>query len=136
MTQEDKELLLKDLCARLPYHPVIGIHNDSWEGCMIGEYDNTMAFHHVEAFLCDRIEILPYLRPMSSMTDDERKYIEDKCAFTTIGPIGGNFGLVMPVIAAEWLTDFYNSRHLDWRGLIEKGLALEAPEGMYNIKNK
>ena len=37
-TIEDKELLLKDLCARLPYHPQIRIYNDSWEGCRIGEF--------------------------------------------------------------------------------------------------
>ena len=86
MTKEDKNLLLKDLCARLPYHPIIQIYNDCWEGCKVGEFDNTMGFHHVEAFLCDRIEILPYLRPMSSMTEEEKKefdklmnLVEERC---------------------------------------------------------
>ncbi len=71
MTKEDKQLLLKDLCGGLPYHLGIRIYNDGWEGCRRGEFDNIMGFHHVEAFLCDRIEILPYLRPMSTMTEEE-----------------------------------------------------------------
>lgn len=136
MTQEEKQLLLKDLCARLPYHPVIRIYNDSWEGCQIGEFDNkwegyqlvefdnNMYFHHLEAFLCSRIEITPYLRPMSSMTKEER----DEWMKITH--------------AQEWLiignldkaTDWLNEHHFDYRGLIEKGLALEALEGMYKTE--
>ena len=80
---------------------------------MIGEFDNNLYSHHLDAFWCDRIEIKPYLRPMSSMTEEERKelsYYEN------------------PV----QITDFYYSHHIDCRFIIEKGLALEAPEGMYN----
>ena len=132
MTQEDKELLLKDLCARLPYG--VKCVNIRWprDGYVkISNIDANRQKVQIFEDWCDINDCKPYLRPMSSMTEDERKYIEDKCAFTTIGPIGGNFSLVMPVIAAEWLIDFYNSHHLDWRGLIRMGLALEAPEGMY-----
>lgn len=119
MTQEDKELLLKDLCVRLPYHPQIHICNDSWEGCRIGEFDNNMWFHHVEAFLCNRIEILPYLRPMSSMTEEERKiYIE----------ISSH---LCGEIAAKTMVDLLSAHHFDYRGLIERGLAIEAPKDMY-----
>ena len=141
VTQEDKKLLLADLCARLPYKVIIYRGEKDY----IGEDDALLEGIDVISGICklrclpegtvfvkeNVSNIIPYLRPMSSMTEDERKYIEDKCAFTTIGPIGGNFGLVMPVIATEWLIDFYNSHHLDWRGLIEKGLVIKAPEGMY-----
>lgn len=130
MKQEDKELLLKDLCARLPYHPTIHIYNVTWEGCRIGEFDNTMWFHHVEAFLCDRIEIKPYLRPLSSMTDEERD------EFRTVGGVMShnvqNDTWAISAFAPE-AYDWLNEHHFDYRGLIEKGLALEAPLGMYRI---
>ena len=131
MTQEDKKLFLKDLTARLLYGVKgIIIYDKSNTTFTVEGIDNNV-LHLSDAEDCYVEDFKPYLRSMSSMTEDERKYIEDKCAFTTIGPIGGNFSLVMPVIAAEWLIDFYNSHHLDWRGLIRMGLALEAPKGMY-----
>ena len=148
MAQEDKELLLKDLCARLFYGVKVSLQTGERkltgvldavyptdDRVIVDDLSEAIAPINVRTggFLIERNNVKPFLRPMSSMTEDERKYIEDKCAFTTIGPIGGNFGLVMPVIAAEWLTDFYNSHYLDWRGLIEKGLALEAPDGMYKV---
>ena len=67
--------------------------------------------------------IKPYLRPMSSMTDDEKKeyvnFFED---------IDGYVYSIDATIEIDWL----NAHHFDYRGLIEKGLALPAPEGMYN----
>lgn len=123
MTKEEKELLLKDLCGRLPYHPKINIYNDSWEGCRIGEFDNELWYHHIEAFNCDRIEITPYLRPMESMTTDEERELELIKSITiwTDGTTTPN-GLDI-----DWL----NAHHFDYRGLIEKGLALPASEEMY-----
>ena len=139
MTQEDKELLLKDLCARLPYHPQIRIYNDSWEGCRIGEFNNTLGFHHVEAFLCDRIEITPYLRPMSSMTEEEKKEIRryfrnciDELHKTSDVEKQFFLGFCQDAVSLDYL----NSHYFDYRGLIGRGLALEAPEGMYNEKEK
>ena len=134
MRQEDKKLLLKDLCARLYYRPTVLLSGR--EHCILCGIDGDEVYLDVDSDSFHIESIKPYLRPMSSMTEEERNYIEDKCAFTTIGPIGSKFCLVMPVIAAEWLIDFYNSHYLDWRGLIDKGLALEAPKGMYNIKKK
>ena len=120
MTQEDKKLLYKDLCMRLPYHPQIHICNDSWKGMMIGEFDNNLYSHHLDAFWCDRIEIKPYLRPMSSMTEEER--IKYESLYDCIDE-----GLIK---VFDWL----NAHHFDYRGLIEKGLALEAPEDMYKTE--
>ena len=133
MTQEYKELLLIDLTARLPHHVRVKVwlkDGTTEEGILDLEHNYGDVLR--DAFYYDKIvDIKPYLRPLSSMTKEEREYIEDKCAFTPIGPIGGKFCLAMPVVAAEWLIDFYNSHHFDYRGLIEKGLALETPEGMY-----
>lgn len=148
MTEENEELLLKDLCARLPYHPLIKIYNDSWEGCRVGEYDNNLSYLHVEAFLCDRIEILPYLRSFSSMTKEEKEQLEEltynehedfvtttgrRMILATDSDTGYGSAYFSENISevVEWL----NKHHFDYRELIKKGLALEAPANMYNIKS-
>jgi hypothetical protein len=129
MTQEDKQLLIKDLCARLPYGVKISPKEKD-----TGEYDKTSGSNYmypdvisVEAFIPDgdntRIEygdwiiyldnIQLYLRPMSSMTEEEKEvYINTFLAMWD---------------AVDWL----NSHHFDYCELIEKGLALEALDGMY-----
>ena len=121
MTQEDKELLLKDLCTRLPYGVKVKVLNedilsqDSEEGFIVGkENANDDCFViqcSSDSYVLFYNDFKPYLRPMSSMTEEEKK----ECLKITF------------VEATDWL----NSHHLDYRGLIEKGLALEAPPGMY-----
>lgn len=121
MTQEDKELLLKDLCARLPYDVYADI---VWEDGIVRNeaFINTGV---IRDLICDDIKsIKPYLRLMSSMTNEERQEyykLHDNLKYAE-----GSF--YTPDIF-DWLT----SRHFDYRGLIKKGLALEAPEGMYEI---
>ena len=116
MTQEDKQLLLKELSTRLPY----GVKVD------VNFYDAT------KELTCDLLrdlflgekQLRPYLRPMSSMTEEEEREVRilwnedfaDKISLYHCYPK---------------TTDFYNKNHLDYRGLIEMGLALESPEGMY-----
>lgn len=123
MTKEEKQLLLIDLCAREPYHPRINVFNQGYEGFRDGEFDTSLWLDHIDAFRFDRIEILPYLRPMSSMTKEEmgnlEKYLGKKYDF--------RFTESQSFIYIDWL----NAHHFDFRGLIEKGLALSAPEGMY-----
>lgn len=102
MTEENKQLLLKDLCARLPY----GVkcrenRNDSQICTLYPEYLANGKFERLE----------PYLRKMPSL--DSEEYLDFDCNE------GNDF---------DWL----NSHHIDYRGLIEKGLALEAPSDMYN----
>ena len=72
----------------------------------------------LEHFISGTMDIKPYLRPMSSMTEDEGVELDNTV-------IMGNYG-----DDADWL----NAHHFDYRGLIKKGLALEAPEGMYKIE--
>jgi len=132
MTQEDKQLLLKDLCARLPYG--VKYCRDSWNY----EWDQEMSVVEVledidkegyinyhKVYKVD--DIKPYLRPMSSMTEEEDKeFAQLQTDFYTDG--------VLYPIAATNMTDWLNEHHFDYRGLIEKGLALEAPEGMYKTE--
>ena len=125
MTQEDKELLLKDLCARLPYE-VKGLYQ--WKG-------NKPFDRELTGTLYDELfsslnstgdsTFSPYLRPMSSMTEEERNEFHDWRMLIDELLVGQQ---------AKYF-DWLNSHHLDYRGLIEKGLALEAPEGMYKIWN-
>lgn len=136
MTKEDKQHLYKDLCMRLPYHPQIHICNDSWEGMMIGEFDNTLYSHHLDAFWCDRIEILPYLRPMSSMTDEERLYFHRNSARVQI-LVDEEKLITKPFYGYTiHLFDWLNANHFDYHNLIGKSLAFEAPEGMYYSTEK
>lgn len=124
MEQEEKQLLLKDLCARLYYGVFIHYHW-SREGNTIDE-DRELDFSDVETLKYNienpqndwcEISWKPYLRPMSSMTEEEAKDMGlTKCL---------NSSFYVGVI--DWL----NVHHFDYRGLIEKGLALEAPERMY-----
>ena len=124
MVQEEKSLLIKDLCARLPYKIMVHIRYNTKEPCY-GE----LTPKDIQWFIDSKIEeIKPYLRPMSSMTEEEKEeYINIKqgecngCVLTGKGDPNTEFLLV----------DFFNAHHFDYRGLIEKGLAIEAPEGMY-----
>lgn len=119
MKQEDKQLLLVDLCARLPYEVILLSQN----GKVIYQTDGNTA-----AELLVEEGWKPYLRPMVSMTEEEKKIIADKCRFSFKGPVGGKIDLVMSVLAVDWLIDFYNKNHFDYRGLIEKGLAIAVTE--------
>ena len=120
MTQEDKQLFIKDLCARLPYGTIYNdIHGDS----IVTYIDFEKAWVYLPDFdECRSIEdIKPYLRPMSSMTDEE---IDRMWEIYESGPAAES-----SVAVAEYLYE----RHLDCHYMIKKGLALEAPDGMYKI---
>lgn len=127
MTQEEKSLLLKDLCARLPYGVKVSILGGGameLQACInssIGWY-----FDIKDAptdFALN--EIKPYLRPMSSMTEEEK---EEYCNLQDKFLCSSQY----PVTDAYELFDWLNAHHFDYRGLIEKGLAIEAKEGTYN----
>lgn len=116
MTQEDKELLLKDLSARLPYGVI----------CKSESYKNIL-FNSSDIPLIESEEIKPYLRPISSMTDKE---CEEYRKFSYYGAASvrpyahGDFIAVPSFEKMDWL----NAHHFDYRGLIEKGLAIEVTE--------
>ena len=126
MTQEEKSLLLKDLCARLPYMPKIKITYQQ-QGIK-GTEEGNVSCDFIEKIVNDLrngviTDMQIYLRPMSSMTEEECvefKWLNEKCdAMPTF-----EYVPVKNYIIFDWL----NKHHFDYRGLIEKGLALEAPE--------
>ena len=116
MTQEEKDLLLKDLCGRLPYGTMVE--------CSIGNAAMDVVLHsaHIDEFIEQMLIVKPYLRPMSSMTEEERK--EFKKAVVESQNIDG-------ISASTYVSDWLISKHFDVRNIIPKGLALEAPEDMY-----
>lgn len=134
MTQEEKQLLLKDLCAREPYHPKIQVFNQGYEGFQDGEFDTNLWLHHIDAFRFDRIEILPYLRPMSSMTEEEKKKMQALYHENTQNvfkdPAEIRAYRFYDISVVDWL----NKKGFDYRGLIPMNLALEAPKDMYKTE--
>ena len=126
MNQEDKELLLKDLCARLPYKVKVNeaIHGDL---TLIG-LTNERVFTTCEVEGCHNdfpIEnIKPYLFPMSSMTEEEQRMLDSMC--NDVEMMSRLTGLKMFGKAFDWL----DKNGFDYRGLIPKGLAIDAT-GLY-----
>ena len=118
MTQEQKDLLLKDLCARLPYGVKVEsvfINPDTKEhkSCGIEVFDATSIL-----MIRDGLgEFKPYLFPLSSMTEEQSKEYHEL--------IGGMFG-TSALINFEVLEDFFHKNHFDYRGLIPMGLANDA----------
>ena len=140
MTQEDKELLLKDLCARLPYGVKIETPIDCWsrdtDVCELKEIfkgdDGLFRIGDIGALL---EYSKPYLFPMSSMTEEQKKEFikvawyevrEEDCGRhqeTYYYDLVGHENVLYPNSdAIDWL----NAHHFDYRGLIEKGLAIDA----------
>lgn len=116
------ELLLKDLCARLPYKVKGIITYDKSNTTFTVEGIDSNILHLSNAEECYVDDFKPYLRPMSDMTEEERGEYDEFCF--------GMFILRNEIDAFDFI-DWLNSHHFDYRGLIEKGLALEASEGMY-----
>lgn len=127
MKQEDKELLIKEICARLPYGVIAKVYSywneeyfdDKLLGIDLDE--NDVLAVALPGGRCEIDLVKPYLRPLSSMTEEEKE--EYNIIVDALFDVG-----------ISYLNDWLNSHHFDYRGLISKGIALEAPEGMYMIK--
>ena len=145
MTQEDKQLLLVGLCARLPYGVKVwykyypnnvtekfatSIRLVDGKIALSSKFNKEGDWYPIEE--AGEILIKPYLRPMLSMTEEEKEtyhnlcYEEESEAFE----FGEWVGKIYYHDTIDSI-DYLNSIYIDYRGLIEKGLSLEAPEGMY-----
>ena len=132
MTTEDKQLLLKDLCARLPYVVKCRL---SVKGADVSITEK-LNLGGLEHFIYGTMDVLPYLRPMSSMTEEEQK--EYNATMRQEYREAYPYSIVDTHYYEQFITyktfDWLNSHHFDFRGLIKKGLALEAKDGMYKTK--
>ena len=120
MSDKDKKLLLIDLSARLPYGQFVLLGGK--ETVMLCGIDGDEVYLNIDSDSFHVESIKPYLRPMSSMTRDESyelDHVEER--------YDNHYDSIVAQI--DWL----NKHHFDYRGLIEKGLALEAPKGMYQL---
>lgn len=126
MTQEEKQLLLKDLCARLPYGVRIKRETITGSYARVEFTLSLETFDHLKIGIQeDRYSIKPYLRPMSSMTEEELKMFKQlQVEADEAGTFEGD------MLLYDWL----NKNHFDYRLLIFQGLALEAPEEMYKTE--
>ena len=111
MEEDLKQLLLVDLCVRFPYQPLCKKVDTEDDFC---ECNGPLGYS-LRDLIDNKIIIKPYLRPMSSMTEEERK-IYAKLLFADLGGVLDDYYKAL---------DYLNSIHVDYRGLIEKKLALD-----------
>ena len=133
MTLEEKSLLLKDLSQRLPYGVKVTTTNPAVKiGVISGiSIKNKISVETKDAdIVFDCTEVKPYLRPMSSMTEEEIEEFEN-FVFPSEEDENGNYQTGVLEKNIPNYIDWLNSHHFDFRGLIEKGLALEATKDMY-----
>lgn len=150
MTQEEKELLLRDLCARLPYGVKCQIDYDNEEDTDLG----------IERYRDDRIVsvcteteeiglyeesvysppeyVKPYLFPLSSITKEMMEepniygFFKYRDTIANVGHLESKNGVseeiytYIDIESVSVLIEFFHSHHIDYRGLIEKGLAIDA----------
>ena len=121
MTQEDKELLLKDLSTRLPYGVKV----------QVADYKTPVELSHINTkngngrkpycfvFAFEPERVKPYLRPMSSMTEEEIN------EYRNIDNRSYSCPIDYAHIPASDRIDWLNKKMFDYRGLIPKGLAIE-----------
>lgn len=117
MTQTEKELLLKDLCARLPYNVICQVEfkeNGKYNSkvMLLSGIFTDEAYFTTKGGSIYSNEYKPYLFPLSSMTEEQQINLTK---FVANGINGENI-----------LYDWYNKNHFDYRGLIEKNLAIDA----------
>ena len=117
MTSEDKELLIKDLCARLPYNVICQVEfkeNGKYNSkvMLLSGIFTDEAYFTTKGGSIYSNEYKPYLFPLSNMTKEQQM---DLTKFVANGIQGENI-----------LYDWYNKNHFDYRNLIEKGLAIDA----------
>ena len=143
MTQKNEELLLKDLSSRLSYGVKIRLDSPKYgeligilyavypteERVIVDELDKVIAPINIRCggFKIEENKVKPYLRPMSSMTEEEKIESLEFAWEDDYGRLASYEENIPKYI--DWL----NKKMFDYRGLILMGLALEAPKGMYNI---
>ena len=150
MTQEEKELLLRDLCARLPYGVKCQIDYDNEEDTDLGieryrddrivsvciEAEEIGLYEASEYFYPEYVK--PYLFPLSSITKEMMEepniygFFKYRDTIANVGHLESKNGVseeiytYIDIESVSVLIEFFHSHHIDYRGLIEKGLAIDA----------
>ena len=137
MKPEDKELLFKDLSARVPHGVIYQVSRRSFPSNEIKYSNEKLRRCEVTtkgeygagcngATLTSITKVKPYLRPMSSMTEEEKKEYQSLCVIHGDHDADDNvtYYYFDTIESFDWL----NTHHFDYRGLIDKGLAIEVTE--------
>lgn len=138
MTQEDRELLFKDISARLPYAVKVKIGNNLYivDGIDIGLNDEGEWVPRVCTHGMTAVEIeycKPYLFPMSSMTEEQEEELKKiYYSFTGMFHYTERIFDRIPFSKMKYfpyqIEEFFNKNHIDYRGLIPMGLANDATD--------
>ena len=135
MTQEKKQILLQDLCARLPYGVKVEI-NGYYIHVLTGIDGDTISTDRGINYPLRLVK--PFLRPLSSMTEEERKDFEKaarKDVDISLNEVNRQYKSKLdqyaPLLSAYNKLDWLNAHHFDFRNIIGIGLGIESPEGMY-----
>ena len=131
MTQEEKDLVLRDLCARLPYNVWVS-YKTKYDDIERATILNGNYVRDIMEGISSWIDFKPYLRPMSSMTEEEKfelkqEHVKDQQLFAEVIVVLNNTemrGKVIPHFAADWC----DKNMFDYRGLIDKGRAIKVTE--------
>ena len=133
MTEEDKELLLRDLCARVPYGVKVQYMNNIFVIDYVSSYEE-VKLDVPDNYTVGVSEVKPYLFPLSSLTEEQRNnisklLIDTQNEFSPYGELnmkGCDNLFICAVKQSNALINYCLTNHLDINGLIEKGLALDA----------
>lgn len=128
MTQENKDLLLKDLCARLPYGIKVSYYGaeeecETWDEIECVTLDG---YVDIGQYSLPIESIKPYLFPLSSMTDEQKQYLKNRFCYDWDGEPYDLWKCQIEIGDTDELIDWFNKNHFDYRGLIEKNLAIDA----------
>lgn len=146
MTQEEKQLVLKTLCSMLPYGVKVQVYDNRYAPVILTQID-VKKQECIFNFNVPVENCLPYLRSMSSMTEEEKNELRNILWFGYPSDDNDNYshrGIEVKQCLYDdekhstydfddfrALQNFLLKNHFDYCGLIEKGLALEAPSNMY-----
>lgn len=123
MTHEEKDLLIKDLCARLPYGVILNCCDSIGEKLTAINKDGIINHDY------DVDEVKPYLFPLSSMTEEQENewyQLHVQPLFDRLGVNNRKEDLILQAKSLYIGTDWLNANHFDYRGLIPMGLAINA----------
>lgn len=134
MTQEDRQIFLKDLCARTPYGVKVQYMNNIFVIDYVSPMYGEVKLDTSDNWTAGVSEVKPYLFPLSSITEEQRNnisklLISTQNEFSPYGELnmkGCDNLFICAVKQSNALINYCLTNHLDINGLIEKGLAIDA----------
>ena len=141
MTHNEKELLIKDLCARLPYGVKFNFkYAESSSEIMRAIYLQDYMIISSKDYSCEINDIKPYLFPLSSMTDEQANELFNLFGISLLDSVGRDYIKINECTGITFflnkgfdvethldkLMNWLNTNHFDYRGLIPMGLAIDA----------